>query len=300
MDNELCETKKKKRMKWLIFGANGWLGNQVVSNLETNIENVVVSTTVRADNVEDVETIMNEVMPDRVVSLIGRTHGNGFSTIDYLEQKGKLRDNVRDNLYGPFVLAMICFKRNIHLTYMGTGCIFTYEDEKETFHEDDAPNFFGSSYSIVKGYTDQMMKQFNNVLNVRIRMPITADFHPRNFITKIINYEKVCSMPNSMTVIPELLPIMLDMAEKRVIGTINLTNPGCITHNEVLQLYKDIVDPSFTWENFSVEEQNQVLMCERSNNTLDTERLMNLYPNVRPIKTAITACLYEMKGKMSV
>lgn len=287
-------------MKWLIFGANGWLGNQVVSILESNNDNVVVATTVRADNVEDVETIMNEVMPDRVVSLIGRTHGHGIGTIDYLEQKGKLRDNVRDNLYGPFVLAKICYKRNIHLTYMGTGCIFTYDDERYMFHEDDHPNFFGSSYSIVKGYTDQMMKLFDNVLNVRIRMPITPDFHPRNFITKIINYEKVCSVPNSMTVIPELLPIMLDMAKKHVTGTINLTNPGSISHNEVLELYKEIVDPSFTWQNFTVEEQNELLMCERSNNTLDTEKLTNMYPDVNDIKTAITKCLHEMKGKMSV
>jgi hypothetical protein len=30
----------------------------------------------------------------------------------------------------------------------------------------------------------------NSVLNLRIRMPITGEENPRNFITKIINYKK--------------------------------------------------------------------------------------------------------------
>ena len=43
-------------------------------------------------------------------------------------------------------------------------------------------------------------------------------------------------------------------------GTINLTNPGLISHNEILQMYKEIVDPSFTWENFTYEEQMEILV----------------------------------------
>ena len=54
-----------------------------------------------------------------------------------------------------------------------------------------------------------------NVLNLRIRMPITAEKNPRNFITKITSYEKVCSIANSMTVLPDLLPCVLEMMKKR-------------------------------------------------------------------------------------
>ena len=45
-----------------------------------------------------------------------------------------------------------------------------------------------------------------------------------------------------MTVLPELLPIALDMMLKLETGTINLTNPGLISHNEILEMYKEIVD----------------------------------------------------------
>ena len=77
-------------------------------------------------------------------------------------------------------------------------------NEDTGFKEDATPNFFGSSYSIVKGYTDELMHMLEDcVLNLRIRMPIISKTHSRNFITKITKYEYICSMPNSMTVLDE-------------------------------------------------------------------------------------------------
>lgn len=277
-------------MKWLIFGYKGWIGQQVVKLLESK-EHTVITTDIRADDEKNVDKLLQEKQPDRVVSLIGRTHGPGYTTIDYLEQKGKLVENVRDNLYGPVVLGLLCKKYNIHFTYLGTGCIFSGYDEKYT--EDNSPDFYGSSYSVVKGFTDRLMKQLNNdVLNVRIRMPITSEKdNVRNFIYKITHYEKICSMKNSMTVLPELIPLMIDMADKKQTGTINLTNPDAITHNEILEMYKEIVDPTFTWKNFTVEEQDNILLSGRSNNVLDTSKLQELYPNVKPIKESIREVL---------
>jgi len=74
----------------------------------------------------------------------------------------------------------------------------------------------------------------------------------------------------------------------------NLTNPGLISHNEILQLYKELVDPQFTWKNFSIEEQAQILAAGRSNNFMDTTRLESLYPTVTPIKTAVKIALSKM------
>jgi len=276
----------------------------------------VVKSCVRADNLEAVETeigSLNEV--SHVMSFIGRTHGtfNGeiISTIDYLEKPGKLVENMQDNLYAPIVLASVCKKYGKHFTYLGTGCIFEYDNEHEFgseltgFTENDKPNFFGSAYSIVKGYTDRLMHELYNdtVLNIRIRMPITSEVNPRNFITKITNYAKICSIPNSMTVLDNLLPVMVQYALKNKTGTVNFTNPGLISHNEILEMYKEIVDPDFTWNNFSIEEQNDVLASKRSNNCLNTHILeidmdANLY-NVKPIKEAVKEILINMKANIS-
>jgi nucleoside-diphosphate-sugar epimerase len=291
-------------MKVLLYG-KGWIGSQVINILKESNHELVLGKA-RVDNKVDVEAEFLEVKPTHVMSFIGRTHGvidgKVYTTIDYLEQKGKVRENVRDNLFGPMVLGMLCVKHDIHLTYLGTGCIFEFDEEHQYgkedngFTEQDRPNFFGSGYSVVKGFTDELMHLLeSHVLNVRIRMPITADRNGRNFVTKITTYEKICSVPNSMTVLPELLPIMVDMAEKKRTGTVNLTNPGLITHNEILEMYREIVDPDFTWKNFTIEEQAEILAAGRSNNFLDTTRLESEYPNVKNIKDSVRDTLIKMK-----
>ena len=122
-------------------------------------------------------------------------------------------------------------------------------------------------------------------------MPIVKYDNPRNFITKITKYDKICSIQNSMSYLPDLLPIALDMSMNKTTGTINLTNPGTISHNEILDLYKQYVEPNFTWNNFSIEEQNQILLSKRSNNKLNTNKLESMYPNVSNIQNALDKCL---------
>jgi 3,5-epimerase/4-reductase len=291
-------------MKVLVYGSRGWIGSQFIEILKNNNINFVTGIA-RIDD-DSLYTEINSINPTHIISFIGRTHGmidnKKYTTIDYLEQPGKLTENIRDNLYSPLLLANICKQKNIHYTYIGTGCIFKFdeehpfEQEQNGFDERDKPNFFGSSYSIVKGFTDRLMHLYeNSVLNLRIRMPITGEENSRNFITKIINYKKICSIKNSMTVLPELLPFVLDMMKNRTVGTMNLTNPGLISHNEILDMYKEIVDPTFEYENFSAEAQRKILACDRSNNYLDTSRLEKLYPNVRNIKDAVRDCLYSYK-----
>ena len=290
-------------MKVLLYGKNGWIGEKVYKLLIQKGHSVIIGNA-RAENSESLEEEITAIQPTNIISTIGRTHGKigdkEYTTIDYLEQPGKIKENIRDNLFSPVMIALISHKYNIHYTYLGTGCIFTYDsehpfaEELNGFTTDSKPNFFGSSYSIVKGYTDMLMKVFDNVLNVRIRMPITDEIHPRNFITKITRYQKICSIHNSMSVLPELLPFMIDMCEKGTTGTMNLTNPGLISHNEILEMYREIVDANFEWENFDVEEQRKILESERSNNFLDTSRLESLY-KVKHIKDAVRDVLYCMK-----
>lgn len=284
-------------MQILVYGHKGWIGTQFISLLETTQYDYILGAE-RVDNTPRLIKEIDDCKPTHIVSFIGRTHGTigetEYKTIDYLEQPGKLVENIKDNLFSPISLAIACKERNIHYTYLGTGCIFNYIDDNNDrgFNESDIPNFFGSGYSVVKGFTDRMMHQFENtVLNLRIRMPIVDNECPRNFITKITEYKKICSVPNSMSVLPELLPIVLKMMEKCIVGTVNLTNPGVISHNEILEMYKEYVDQSFTWKNFSIEEQRKVIACDRSNNLLDTTKLENFAPEVRHIKDAVRELL---------
>ena len=282
----------------LIFGGKGWIGKKVAKIFEDDANVLLKCSENRADDFEKVAEELDEFQPTNVVCLVGRTHGTYegqyIPTIDYLEKKGKLTENIRDNLFSPVGLAMLCKERNIHFTYMGTGCIFSYTEDKKLFTEAEQPNFFGSSYSVVKGFTDRLMhlpSLQSNSLNVRIRMPISSDDSPRNFIVKLLKYQKICSMPNSMTVLDELLPVFCDMVKTKKTGTINLTNPGVIEHSEILDLYRDMIDPTFKYELFSYEEQMKVIACDRSNNELDTTLLKTWYPSVKSIKDSVKEVL---------
>ena len=297
-----------KDMRVLVYGSKGWIGGQFINILNKTNTDYVCGIS-RVDNDETLSREIIETKPTHVVSFIGRTHGKIddkiYTTIDYLEQEGKLVENMRDNLYGPLLLSQLCKENGIHFTYLGTGCIFKFDKEhpfgleENGFTEDSLPNFYGSSYSVVKGYTDRLMRFYkDDVLNLRIRMPITGAYNGRNFITKITTYERVCSVPNSMTVLPELLPFVHEMMRSKKTGTINLANPGLVSHNEILEMYKEIVDPIFTYKNFSQEEQRNILAADRSNNYLETTELEKCFPQVLNIKDSIRNMLYEYKDTL--
>jgi 3,5-epimerase/4-reductase len=107
-----------------------------------------------------------------------------------------------------------------------------------------------------------------------------------------------------MSDLDELIPLAIHMMKENVVGTVNFTNPGVISHNEILEMYREIVDPSFVWKNFTLEEQDQVLLSKRSNNHLDTVLLetifidlVNKYPylTLNKIDVAVNNCLQKYK-----
>ena len=144
------------------------------------------------------------------------------------------------------------------------------------------------------------MKTYRNCLILRLRMPVSDDLHSRNFVTKITKYDKVVNIPNSMSILYDLLPAAIMMAEHNETGIYNFTNPGAISHNEVLTLFRDIVRPEFKWKNFNLEDQAKVIKVGRSNCALDASKLMGLMEKygheVPEIHEAYRRCFERMKA----
>jgi len=283
-------------MKVLVFGANGWIGQQFC----TNTTHEVIAATTRPENRQECYEEIKKQHPDAVLSLLGRTHGTApdgtfLPTIDYLELPGKLHENMRDNLFAPYNLASICQELGIHFIYLGTGCIYTYTADKKIFTEEDVPNFFGSSYSTVKGYVDQMLRHFPSTLQLRIRMPISKLVSHRNLIDKLVKYPNICSIPNSMTVLDDMWPIIDKMIEVREVGVYNMTNPGVTEHNWILEQYKTYLEPNHTWNVVSYEQQMKYIKADRSNNEMDTSQLSQFCEKhqleLLPIQDSVLRCI---------
>ena len=238
-----------EKQKFLLYGKNGWIGGMLIELIKAAGDEVVLGNA-RLENREAVAAEIDSVKPTRVLNAAGVT---GRPNVDWCEFNKQTV--IRTNIIGCLNLADLCWQRQLHCTLYATGCIFEYDDAhplgggvSTAFTEEDRANFTGSYYSLTKGFCEEMLRAYLDHLTVlRVRMPISDDLSPRNFITKISKYEKVVNIPNSMTVLHDLLPASLALSKRKLSGIYNFCNPGAISHNECLELYKKHVDPDYTY-----------------------------------------------------
>ncbi|KAJ4800272.1 hypothetical protein LUZ62_051518 [Rhynchospora pubera] len=280
-------------LKFLIYGRTGWIGG-LLGRLceERHIQYAYGSG--RLENRSQLIADIKSTNPTHVFNAAGVT---GRPNVDWCESHKV--ETIRANVAGTLTLADVCWEQGLILVNYATGCIFEYDDLHPLgsgvgFKEEDKPNFVGSFYSKTKAMVEELLKNYENVCTLRVRMPISSDLmNPRNFITKITRYEKVVDIPNSMTILDELLPISIEMAKRNLTGIWNFTNPGVVSHNEILEMYRDYIDPHFTWKNFTLEEQAKVIIAPRSNNELDTTKLKNEFPELLPIKESLVKYVFK-------
>ncbi|GAB7355742.1 hypothetical protein MBLNU459_g6432t3 [Dothideomycetes sp. NU459] len=272
MTDQSSMEKGKPGNVFLIWGAQGWVAGHLKTLLERQ-GRIVHTTTARMEDRVSVMSTIDEIKPTHVFNCAGCT---GRPNVDWCEDNKEA--TIRSNVIGTLNLTDACFMRGIHITVLATGCIYAYDKEHPVggpgFVEGDRANFDGSFYSATKSRVEEIMMNYSNVLILRLRMPVSDDLHPRNFVTKITRYEHVVDIPNSNSILNDLLPASILLSEHNETGVYNFTNPGAISHNEVLTLYKRIVQPDFAWKNFSLEEQTKILKAGRSNCKLDSTKLV--------------------------
>ncbi|KAF8050462.1 hypothetical protein N665_1962s0007 [Sinapis alba] len=287
-------------LNFLIYGRTGWIGGILGKLCEAQ----GIPYTYGSGRLEDRRSLISDldsVEPSHVFNAAGVT---GRPNVDWCESHKV--ETVRTNVVGTLNLADVCRERGLVLINYATGCIFEYDSGHPLgsglgFKEEDIPNFTGSFYSKTKAMVEELLKNYENVCTLRVRMPISSDLsNPRNFITKITRYEKVVDIPNSMTILDELLPISLEMAKRNLTGIWNFTNPGVVSHNEILEMYREFIDPSFTWKNFTLEEQAKVIVAPRSNNELDATKLKTEFPEMLSIKEALVKFVFEPNKKTEI
>ncbi|XP_020097680.1 trifunctional UDP-glucose 4,6-dehydratase/UDP-4-keto-6-deoxy-D-glucose 3,5-epimerase/UDP-4-keto-L-rhamnose-reductase RHM1-like [Ananas comosus] len=286
-------------LKFLIYGRTGWIGGLLGKICETK----GIPFEYGKGRLEERSQLVLDILNAKPTHVFNAAGVTGRPNVDWCESHKP--GTIRTNVTGTLNLADVCREYGLLMMNYATGCIFEYDDEHPEgsglgFKEEDKPNFTGSFYSKTKAMVEDLLQEYNNVCTLRVRMPISSDLNnPRNFITKISRYDKVVNIPNSMTVLDELLPISVEMARRNCRGIWNFTNPGVISHNEILELYRSFIDPNLTWVNFTLEEQAKVIVAPRSNNEMDASKLKNEFPEVLSIKDSLIKYVFEPNRKIT-
>jgi dTDP-4-dehydrorhamnose reductase len=272
--------------KTLIFGA-GWIGKQ----FHKEIKDSFLSTLNIADKNAIVKEI-EQIKPDCILNCAGKT---GRPNIDSLEKIPAA--TYEANVIGPIILASIAKKKGLYFIHMGSGCIYQGDNKGKGFSEEDPANFKGSLYVRSKITAELALKDFE-ALQLRIRMPISAKPHARNLITKLVQYEKIIQEPNSVTVLEDFFPVALELMKKKSTGIYNVINEGIEYHQDVLDYYREFVDPDFQFKVISSENLNQNLVSGRSNCILNTDKLKNEGLSLPEVKVSLRKILPLYAGHL--
>jgi 3,5-epimerase/4-reductase len=267
-------------MKYLIFG-NGYIGNKFTGYLN---DAVIAPTDI--GNEREVREAIEKYKPEIVLNCAGKT---GKPNIDWCEEHKV--ETVYSNVIGPLVLVKVCQEKGLYLVHVGSGCVYAGDNSGVGYSESDSPNFWGSFYSRTKIWSETVLSEFDHVLQLRLRMPIDSVPGPRNLINKLVSYRKVIDIPNSMSVLDDFLVGACFLMEHGKTGIYNMTNPGAMCHPEILDLYREIVDNTFTYTTISLDELSRVVKAPRSNCVLSTYKIERDGVPMRPLQDAVRQTL---------
>ena len=246
--------------KTLVYGA-GWLGTQWAKRLGAKLTKT---------DIADGDALLSELKAEEPVRVINAAGATGSPNVDALE--GHPGMTFRSNVVGPIVLASVCRDLGIHMTHLGSGCVYSGDNGGKGFAEDDAPNFHGSLYSRSKILGESALRDFD-VLQLRVRLPLSSVPGPRNLLTKLLAFERVASVPNSVTILDDFWAPAEALIARGEVGVWNMVNDGAETHDALLGLWREHVDPDHAFEVITPEVLQGDLVAKRSNCLLDTSKL---------------------------
>lgn len=262
----------------LIFG-KGFIGRRICQELGFLI------TGRKIYSLKEAEEEIKKHCPRVIINCIGHT---GKNNVDDCEKN--IDRTLLANTFIPLILAEVCLRNKIKLIHISSGCIYNFNYEKDApIREEKTPDFFDLFYSRSKIYTERALEILcnkYNILIIRIRIPLDNCPHPKNLLTKLINYKKVIDIPNSVTYIPDFIKALKHLIEIDAKGIYNVVNKGGLRYPELLDIYKKYV-PDFEYKVIDLEELNLV----RTNLILSTEKLEKAGFKIRDIHEVLDECV---------
>jgi dTDP-4-dehydrorhamnose reductase len=118
-------------------------------------------------------------------------------------------------------------------------------------------------------------------------------------VTKLAGYREVIDVENSVTIVDDLVRVVQALVEQRASGIFHATNPGTMRHRDLLQMYREIVDPSCQYTLIREDElvARGLATHARSNCILASPRLAALGITMRPVDVALRDALTQYAAR---
>lgn len=182
----------------------------------------------------------------------------------------------------PGRIAEACSAAGMPWGHVSSGCIYTgARPDGSGFTETDTPNFSFrtnncSFYSGTKALGEEVLAGRGDVYIWRLRIPFDHNEGPRNYLTKLMRYQRLLEATNSISQLHEFVAATFACWEKRVpFGTYNVTNPGQVTTHEVVDLIKQsgVCTKEFSFFKDEDEFMHTAAKTPRSNCVMDSAKL---------------------------
>ena len=262
----------------LILG-KGFIGQFLQQALGCQISETIIN------NFSDAQNEIEKYNPKIIINCIGSTGGGNVDGCEDNKQKTLLA-----NTFVPIILGELAFRKNFKLIHISSGCIyhFNYQNQKP-ISEDNDPDFLDLFYSRTKIGAEVVLKSLfekSNTLIVRIRVPLDDRPHPRNILTKIINFKQVIDIPNSITYMPDFIEMLKHLIRIDAKGIYNTVHKGALRYPEMLEVYKRHVS-SYDYKTISLKDLNLV----RTNLIMSVNILESTGFKVRDIHEVLEECV---------
>lgn len=264
----------------LVLG-RGFIGERLQKELNCQITDTWIKS------YKDAEKIVKRYKPEIIINCIGIT---GKRNVDDCELD--IDGVLFANSFIPVILAEICLRNNLKLVHISSGCIFNFDYKKDLpIKEGNEDYFFKLFYSRSKIYADRAIEKLSrdyNILILRIRIPLINEKHPKNLLDKLLKYNKVIDILNSVTYIPDFVKAVKHLLNINVKGVYNVVNNGDLRYPKLMQVYQKYV-PSYRFQVITPKKLGLV----RTDLILSTSKLEKSGFKVRSINLILDECVRE-------
>jgi dTDP-4-dehydrorhamnose reductase len=281
---------------YIILGKNGYIAEAIIKELKSRSLSHVAWSRNDVDYTNLAELKYNLYILGDNLHIINCAGYIGKPNVDACELAKA--DCIEGNVLLPLMLAQLCREKDYELTHISSGCIYGGYDKH--FAEDDPSNFHfqnGSFYSGTKALAEKVVKQNNpNAYIFRLRIPFDEHASPRNYITKLLSYDKLLNLDNSLSHRADFAKYSIDLIEQKVPkGIYNITNKGFIDAKGVVGLIKKYKLSNKDFKFFDdIESFSKETVAPRSNCILDTSKVEQ-YIKIRTAQQALEEALSRYK-----